>query len=102
MPPVVATPTVPVQFVQAQAGEIISLGKIKLRVMEDGSNTGKISPLMSLEDTHACFHVIKKNTFLTDICISSMFSGKSGTPPPNLRRQHDLTHSQTTVFQPSS
>ena len=40
MPPVVPTPTVPINFVQAKAGEIISLGAIKLRVMEDGTRTG--------------------------------------------------------------
>jgi len=39
MPPVVPVPTVPINFVQAQAGEIIPLGKITLRVMEDGSRT---------------------------------------------------------------
>jgi len=39
MPPVVPTPNVQINFVQAKAGEIISLGPVKLRVMEDGSRT---------------------------------------------------------------
>jgi len=39
MAPVVPTPNVPINFVHAKAGEIINLGKIKLRVMEDGSRT---------------------------------------------------------------
>ena len=42
MPPFVATPTVPINFVKAEAGEIIKLGKITLRVMEDGSRTGML------------------------------------------------------------
>jgi hypothetical protein len=33
-------PTVPVNFVPAKAGEIIKLGKITCRVMEDGSRSG--------------------------------------------------------------
>jgi hypothetical protein len=40
MPPVVPTPNVPINFVHAKAGEIIKLGTITLRVMEDGSRTG--------------------------------------------------------------
>ena len=43
MPPVVPTPSVPINFVHAKAGEIIKLGTIKLRVMEDGSKTGELS-----------------------------------------------------------
>ncbi|KAF1986248.1 RmlC-like cupin [Aulographum hederae CBS 113979] len=35
-------PTVPVDFVPAKGGEKISLGAIQLRVMEDGSHTGKL------------------------------------------------------------
>jgi hypothetical protein len=34
-------PTVPVSFVPAKAGEIIKLGPITCRVLEDGSRTGK-------------------------------------------------------------
>jgi len=34
-------PTVAVNFVPAKAGEIIMLGKIICRVLEDGSNTGE-------------------------------------------------------------
>ena len=34
-------PSVPVNFVPAKAGEIIKLGAITCRVMEDGSRTGK-------------------------------------------------------------
>jgi hypothetical protein len=40
MPPVVPAPTVPINFVQAKEGDIIKLGKLTLRVMEDGSRTG--------------------------------------------------------------
>jgi hypothetical protein len=39
MPHVVPTPTVPIQYVHAKAGEILKLGAITLRIMEDGSNT---------------------------------------------------------------
>jgi hypothetical protein len=47
MPPVVPTPTVPINFVHAKAGEIIKLGTITLRVMEDGSRTGMPHPRQS-------------------------------------------------------
>lgn len=36
-------PDRPVNFVPAKAGEIIVLGSMKLRIMEDGSNTGKLA-----------------------------------------------------------
>ena len=36
-------PNVPVNFVPAQAGEIIKLGPITCRVLEDGSRTGEES-----------------------------------------------------------
>lgn len=33
-------PDRPVHFVPAKAGEVLKLGTMRLRVMEDGSNTG--------------------------------------------------------------
>lgn len=57
MPPVVPTPTVPINFVHATAGEIIHLGPVKLRVMEDGSRTGTSSPLIALSDISSEFHI---------------------------------------------
>jgi len=33
------TPTVPINFVPVEAGEVLSLGTIKIRIMEDGSRT---------------------------------------------------------------
>lgn len=35
-------PDRPLSFVPAKAGDIIAIGSMKLRVMEDGSNTGMI------------------------------------------------------------
>lgn len=35
-------PDRPVSFVPFKAGDVITLGTMKLRVMEDGSNTGKL------------------------------------------------------------
>lgn len=35
------TPQVPINFVPAKAGEVLDLGVIKIRIMEDGSRTGK-------------------------------------------------------------
>lgn len=35
------TPTVPINFIPAKAGEILTLGTIKLRIIEDGSLTGE-------------------------------------------------------------
>ena len=35
------TPNVPLNFVPAKAGDVLSLGKITIRIMEDGSRTGK-------------------------------------------------------------
>jgi len=34
-------PKVPVNFVPAKGGEILKLGHITVRIMEDGSRTGK-------------------------------------------------------------
>ncbi len=34
------TPNVPLNFVPAKAGDVLSLGKITIRIMEDGSRTG--------------------------------------------------------------
>jgi len=34
-------PKVPVNFVPAKGGEILKLGHITMRIMEDGSRTGK-------------------------------------------------------------
>lgn len=36
-----SVPQVPIHFVQATAGETFSLGPLTIRIMEDGSNTGK-------------------------------------------------------------
>ncbi|KAM3074111.1 hypothetical protein ACMFMG_003067 [Clarireedia jacksonii] len=38
-PPIVPTPNVPINFVKAETGEVLSLGSVKLRIMEDGSRT---------------------------------------------------------------
>jgi hypothetical protein len=35
------TPTVPINFVPAKEGESFMLGTVKIRIMEDGSRTGK-------------------------------------------------------------
>lgn len=36
-------PKVPVNFVPAKSGEILKLGHITMRIMEDGSQTGKLA-----------------------------------------------------------
>jgi hypothetical protein len=36
------TPNVPLNFVPAKQGEVLHLGTIVIRIMEDGSRTGKI------------------------------------------------------------
>ncbi|KAH7356833.1 RmlC-like cupin domain-containing protein [Rhexocercosporidium sp. MPI-PUGE-AT-0058] len=48
MPPIVPTPNVPINFVAAEMGEIIPLGKLTLRVMEDGSRTDNRISVMEL------------------------------------------------------
>jgi hypothetical protein len=45
------TPTVPINFVPAKAGETFKLGTITIRIMEDGSRTGvcvQSSPIESV------------------------------------------------------
>lgn len=42
MPPVVPTPNREVNYVHATAGEVLSLGPLKLRIKEDGSRTGNM------------------------------------------------------------
>jgi len=39
------TPEVPVTFVPAKEGEVLMLGTVKMRIMEDGSHTGEQVPL---------------------------------------------------------
>jgi hypothetical protein len=46
-------PNRPISFVPIKAGEIISLGGMKLRVLEDGSNTGKLLFSETSTDSHA-------------------------------------------------
>ena len=41
-PPVNAVPKVPIHFIPATGGETFALGALSIRIMEDGSNTGKI------------------------------------------------------------
>jgi hypothetical protein len=38
------TPNVPLNFVPAKEGETLHLGTIVIRIMEDGSRTGKCPP----------------------------------------------------------
>lgn len=38
--PIAPQPNVPVHYVKAETGEVITLGNVKLRVLEDGSRTG--------------------------------------------------------------
>lgn len=35
-------PQVPIHFIPATAGETFSLGQLTIRIMEDGSNTGRV------------------------------------------------------------
>jgi hypothetical protein len=51
-------PTVPVNFVPAKAGDIIKLGKITCRVMEDGSRTGKRHYRYASGTTYANSHLV--------------------------------------------
>lgn len=42
------TPSVPIGFVPVKAGEVLTLGNgMKLRIQEDGSRTGTVSPMSS-------------------------------------------------------
>lgn len=54
--PTMEVPNRPLSFVPAKAGDIIAIGSMKLRVMEDGSNTDMI-PV-----SHT-----KRNTYLSTI-----------------------------------
>jgi hypothetical protein len=38
------TPNVPLNFVPAKQGEVLHLGTIIIRIMEDGSRTGNVNP----------------------------------------------------------
>jgi hypothetical protein len=44
-------PNRPVSFVPAKAGDVYTLGTMKLRVMEDGSNTGKQGLIIKTSST---------------------------------------------------
>jgi hypothetical protein len=62
MPPVVPVPTVPINFVHAKAGEIIKLGSVLLRVMEDGTRTGTIHSLLFYPSLPRPFGVAAKGS----------------------------------------
>lgn len=40
LPNGIPIPEVPINFVPAKAGEVIHLGQLTCRILEDGSNTG--------------------------------------------------------------
>ena len=46
------TPSVPVNFVPAKTGESFHLGKVRIRIMEDGSRTG----MSAIAELFACYN----------------------------------------------
>jgi len=44
LPNGIPIPEVPLSFVPAKAGEVLHLGPLTCRIMEDGSKTGRSSP----------------------------------------------------------
>jgi hypothetical protein len=46
------TPNVPINFVPAKQGEVLHLGTIIIRIMEDGSRTGNVNPSPNPQHTH--------------------------------------------------
>jgi len=49
LPNGIPIPEVPLSFVPARAGEVLHLGPLTCRIMEDGSNTGKTRQLIGLD-----------------------------------------------------
>ncbi|ESZ93997.1 hypothetical protein SBOR_5618 [Sclerotinia borealis F-4128] len=68
--PIVPQPNVPIYHLKAEAGEVITLGSVKLRVMEDGSRTdNRISTVEGIVPAHmkgppAHWHEMHDETFL--------------------------------------
>ncbi|PQE24558.1 Cupin domain-containing protein [Rutstroemia sp. NJR-2017a WRK4] len=68
--PIVPTPNVPINFVKAETGDILSLGSVKVRVMEDGSRTdNRLSSVEITVPAHtpgppAHWHEMHDETFL--------------------------------------
>ncbi|KAF2469877.1 RmlC-like cupin [Lindgomyces ingoldianus] len=73
-----AMPRRPINYVPAQSGEILKLGHITCRVMEDGSRTGKTIPVLSLRYNRIG---------------SAEFTVPAGTvgPPAHWHEMHDET-----------
>ncbi|KAI9644551.1 hypothetical protein NHQ30_006572 [Ciborinia camelliae] len=69
-PAIVPQPNVPINFVKAETGEIIKLGSVTLRIMEDGSRTdNRISMVELIIPAHmkgppAHWHEMHDETFL--------------------------------------
>lgn len=91
MPPVVPTPTVPIQFVQAKAGEIINLGSIKLRVMETGQNTGNTFPIPQHKTLKLKSSSSDKQPDNRISAMELIIPPKTPGPPPHWHEMHDET-----------
>ncbi|KAB8289473.1 hypothetical protein EYC80_010635 [Monilinia laxa] len=68
--PIVPQPNVPINFLKAETGDVIKLGSVRMRVMEDGSRTdNRISTVEGIIPAHmkgppAHWHEMHDETFL--------------------------------------
>ncbi|KAI9702238.1 MAG: hypothetical protein M1820_006170 [Bogoriella megaspora] len=58
----IPVPDVPINFVPAKAGEIITIGTLKMRIMEDGSNTGLLDSFVSAQRLGTVESIIPPHT----------------------------------------
>jgi mannose-6-phosphate isomerase-like protein (cupin superfamily) len=85
-------PRRPINFVSATSGEILKLGHITCRIMEDGSRTGKTSALLSSPQSFSP-PVTKPDTTSDNRIGSAEFTLPPNTagPPAHWHEMHDET-----------
>lgn len=81
--PLVAVPDRPVSFVPVKGGDVLTLGHLKLRIMEDGSNTGKLLRPQAGIVTHGLRADMRFSA--AEIIIPEGTRG----PPPHWHEMHD-------------
>lgn len=79
-------PDRPVSFVSCKAGDVITLGTMKLRVMEDGSNTGKLHSPASKNPWNQLIEIDMRLS-----CAELTISPGTRGPPPHWHEMHDET-----------
>lgn len=81
-------PTVDCNFVPAKAGDIIKLGPITCRVLEDGSRTGKTGIYLNTNMSQNAEHLSDNRIGVAEFTLPPRTMG----PPAHWHEVHCLSH----------